>query len=439
MSGDGSSSMTATMNLSEMAAESRRRQEAAATGGASTLDDGTSCNRPFQSDDQLFVLYNIANTNNHPHALRPALRILGLFPTVEDAVAHGQEVARMDSRSSIRIGSTHAWYVISKDAYTDNEPYRLKVNRNLELHQKTLNEHTTEFVKRKKHLTKGRIPSYHPLKAHQQTEERYKLLQDWAAAADEGGVDALKQKDAEYAAQIADEQTQRALTADVAMEPGGAEEEKAEVDDYVEPELKPFVSPETLDEAWRQEVEALWGGKEYVPVTKLGRGAEVRNQRYAVISVLEDYEGEGAEPGFIVWGAFDSEEDALKYNKCVAAKQLKDHDLAIVAMYEWVYPHLMSSDQVEQLYRNQELHNIMKNRRLSTKRVADFERECREKGLALPVTEVVADLDAPAPTTYSRAITDTADLAGDPLRVEEDVEEGVEEEPQDSCVVSSGH
>lgn len=417
-----SNSMTSTMNLSDMAAESRRRQEAAATGGASTLDDGTTCNRPFQTDDQLFVLYNIANVNNHPHALRPAVRILGLFGCVEDAVAHGEEVARTDSRSSIRIGSTHAWYVISKDAYTDNEPYRLKVNRNLELHQQMLNNHSSEFVKRKKHLTKGRIPSYHPLKAQQQTEERYKLLQDWSAAVDEGGVEALKMKDAEYAAKIQSEHTRRALE-DTTGE-GGAEESKGgeaveAPDDYVEPELTPFVSPEKLDETWRQEVETLWGGKEYVPVTKLGRAAEVRNQRYAVMSVLEDYDGEGAEPGFIVWGAFDSEEDALKYNKCVAAKQLKDHDLAIVAMYEWVYPHLMNSDQVEQLYRNQELHNIMKNRRLSTKRVEDFERECQEKGLALPVTEVVADLDTPALTTYRAAITDTADLTGDPLEAQE--------------------
>jgi hypothetical protein len=421
VAGGDSQSMTATMNLAEMAAESRRRQEAAATGGASTLDDGTTCSRPFQTDDQLVFLYNIANVNQRPRALRPAVRLLGLFPSAEDAVAHGREIAALDPRSDIRLGATHAWYVIAKDGYTDNEPYRLKVNRNLELHQKALSDYTSEFVKRKKHLTKGRIPSYHPLKAQQQTEERRKLLQDWADAADEGGVDALRQKDAEYAARIEAEQVQRSLAANGEEGEEGVEESKsavAEVDDYEEPELAPFVSPEQLDETWRQEVEALWGGEQFVPVTKLGRAAEVRNQRYAVISVLHDYEGEGVEPGFIVWGAFDSEEDALKYNKCVAAKQLKEHDLAIVAMYEWIYPHLINSDQVEQLYRNQELHNIMKNRRLTAKRVSDFQRECADKGLNMPVTEVDADLDTAAPTVYTPLITETATGMGeeeDPL------------------------
>ena len=406
--------MTAKMNLPEMAAESQRRAKAAATGGASTLDDGTTCNRPFQTDDQMIFLYNIANTNNHPHSLRPALRILGLFPDVEEAMAHGRSIASLDAHSSFRVGATHAWYVIAKDAYTDNEPYRLKVNRNLELHQSMLNEHTTEFAKRKKHLTKGRVPSYHPVKAYEQNEERRQLMQDWVDAADQGGIDAVRAKDAEYA-QVVAERQQRNPAEPEAVALSGTEESKGgeeEVDDYVEPELKPPISPEQLDENWREQVEAVWGGKQYVPVARLGRAAEVRNQRYAVISVVEDHESGGEEPGFIVWGAFDSEEDALKYNKCVAAKQLKDHDLAIVNMYEWVYPHLMNSDRVEQLYRNQELHNIMKNARLSKQHVDNFGRECADKGLSMPVTEIVPDLLEPAPTAYHKEVTEFASLEG---------------------------
>lgn len=403
--------MTAKMNLPEMAAESQRRAQAAATGGASTLDDGSTCNRAFQTDDQMVFLYNIANQNNHPHSLRPALRILGLFPDVDEAMAHGQSIASLDPRSAIRVGATHAWYVIANNAYTDNEPYRLKVNRNLELHQQRLNDYATEFTKRKKHLTKGRIPSFHPVKAYEQNEERRKLMQDWVDAADQGGIDAVRAKDAEYAKLVAERQQ---CNSDGATPTGveEAKEEEEEVDDYVEPELKPPISPEQLDENWKEQVEAVWGGKEYVPVARLGRVAEVRNQRYAVISVVEDYEGGGEEPGFIVWGAFDSEEDALKYNKCVAAKQLKDHDLAIVNMYEWVYPHLMNSDRVEQLYRNQELHNIMKNARLSKQHVDNFSRECAEKGLSMPVTEVAPDLLEAAPTTYHKEVTEFASLDG---------------------------
>lgn len=408
--------MTASMNLPAMAAESRRRGEAAATGGASTLDDGTTYNRPFQTDDQLVFLYNIANVNNHPKSLRPALRILGLFPDVEEAVAHGRQIASLDPQSALRVGATHAWYVIAKDAYTDNEPYRLKVNRNLELHQQKLNEYATEFQKRKKHLTKGRVPSYHPMKAHEQNAERMRLMKEWTQAADEGGMDAVRAKDREYAQLLGEEQHQQ-LAAPAAEGEGVAEEkqEEEEVDDYVEPELTPPVSGEQLDVNWKEQVEAVWGGKECVPVARLNRAAEVRNQRYAVISTVEDYEGNNEEPGFILWGAFDSEEDALKYNKCVAAKQLKEHDLAIVNMYEWVYPHLMNSNQVEQLYRNEELHNIMKNARLSQQHVENFQRECAEKGLSMPITEVEPDLLEPAPTSYHKTITEFANLEGTSL------------------------
>jgi hypothetical protein len=133
---------------------------------------------------------------------------------------------------------------------------------------------------------------------------------------------------------------------------------------------------------------------------------EVRNQRYAVVSVVNDYETctaenpLGSEPGVIVWAAFETEAEALKYNKCVASKKLRDHDLAIVSMYEWLFPHMMQSDSVEQLYRNEELNNIMKHARTSSKKVRDFEEKCKLEEIDVPTLSIDPDLTARAPRKW---------------------------------------
>jgi hypothetical protein len=139
------------------------------------------------------------------------------------------------------------------------------------------------------------------------------------------------------------------------------------------------------------------------------READVRNQKYAVVSVMQDYEAMLAkspniEPGVCVWAAFDTESEALLYCKKVASKELKEHDLAIITMYEWAYPHLISSDKVPQLYRNEELNNIMKHARTSRTQVAVFEKGFEEKGLEIPAMNIEPDLAEPAPRIFSSVV-----------------------------------
>lgn len=122
---------------------------------------------------------------------------------------------------------------------------------------------------------------------------------------------------------------------------------------------------------------------------------------------------DAVEPGVCVWAAFDTEAEALLYVKKVAARELPDHDLSVVMMYEWLYPHLMTSDKVPQLYRNVELNNIMKHARTSRGRVCDFEKECVTKGVKLPLLEIEPDLDVPSPVCYSSSAPVVEDLDTD--------------------------
>jgi hypothetical protein len=409
--------------MDDVIQETRRRQRATVTGGASTLDDDTEYSRPFRTDDQHYVVWNMAHRGLRPRSLRAAFRILGLFPSTEEAISHAQMVAELDSTCDLRVIGSHEWYAIPRTAFTDVAPHTAKVNRNLLLHQQMLQEHATEFTTRKAALTKGRTPAYEQVvAADRATERRLTQTQQRAEALEAGETEMHAQADREVAqaeAELALEMSRRAL-AEETLAQQGTQDDAAEEAEFVDTPLVSKPPAEVVDEQWEEELEKSFG-TDGLKIRSLNRLAEVRNQRFAVVSVVEDYE-DGDEPGLIVWAAFETESEALKYNKCVAAKHLRDHDLAVVSMYEWVYPHLLGSDRVEQMYRNEELNNIMKHSRTSSQRVRDFERECADEGLEVPTMEIEADLAAPAPICYNPAGFDDAESALNPAVNIENVE-----------------
>ena len=386
--------------MEESMNETRRRQRATVTGGESTLDDNSGYTREFQADDQKFMLWNMANRDTRPRTHKPAFRLLGLFPDMDAALAHAKQVYESDKSCSMHVCTTHEWYSIPVNLQATD--MQAKVNRNLLHHQNMLQTHATEFKTRHDALTAGRTPAMEQAKGAQeqmarndmQRKKRKELLEA-AVNKDEDKVEAIKQE--------LDEITETEVRIQKGLDVSVDSKQEVEEVEYVEPPLVPPIAPETLNEQWEKEVEKLGQGRR--PPT-LARGLEVRNQRYAVVSVVKDYEtateGDpvGDEPGVIVWAAFDSEEEALKYNKAVASKELRDHDLAIVSMYEWLYPHMMGSDRVEQLYRNEELNNIMKHARTSSTRVRQFEDMCARENVDCPVMEIEPDLTEPAPRRW---------------------------------------
>jgi hypothetical protein len=417
----------------DLAGEVKHRQKASATGGDSTLDDvEDEYNRPFQTDDQQVFLWHLANTNQRPRSIRPAFRLLGLFPSIEEATAHGRRLARADPDSpcALRISSVNEWYSIPQHHHEDIEPHRLKVNRNLETHAQKVADAEVKFKQRKKALTKGAKPSYQGAAkdAVQQVERRAEMSAARAKLVEENNLDGLRELEmAEARAETernAQPQQQHAAAAAAAAASSSPEAGGEEEEEYKEEELPRPPAAEALDENWDAQMKDAaesWGDN-VVPALPVGREAEVRNQKYASISVLHDYEGNGAEPAIIVYAAFDSEVEALKYNKKVASKEVKDHDIGIVNLYEWVYPHLIHSDKVEQLYRNDVLNRIMKHSRTSKQTVSNFERECVDKSIDIPSIEVTPDLVEPAPRLYKRQAP-----IGSGLDLDEEDDGGVEE------------
>lgn len=391
------------------AVEAKRRQKATVTGGESTLTDDTGYMREFKTDDQKFVLWNMANRDLPPCTPLPAVRILGLFPDQETAIQHAHGLAAAGDVAPIRLSTTHEWYTIPESGDRDVDACRLKVNRNLLAHQNMLQDHSSEFKQRHDALTKGRTPALEAAKEaneqvlqDEESRKRRRELLAEAAEKDAGEIADLEK--------VYEEECAERATALVSAERGeaeckdGAEECKGgdEEEEYVETPLVPAPRAERFLDAWESTTEGLSG----VTPPQVPRVYDVRNQRYAVMSVVADYETKtdqnpvGQEPGVIVWAAFDSEEEAIKYNKVVASKELRDHDLAVVTMYEWLYPNVMSADSVIQLYRNEELDNIMKHARTSSAHVRSFEQECEDAGKPCDARNIEPDLAAPAPRRY---------------------------------------
>jgi hypothetical protein len=388
--------------MAESLNETRRRQKATVTGGESTLDDDSGYTRDFQTEDQKFMLWNIANRETRPRTHKPAFRLLGLFPDMESTLSHAEQVFAVDKSCSLHAATTHEWYTISVNPETAIADAQAKVNRNLLHHQNMLQEHASEFKTRHDALTAGRTPAMEQAKGAQeqvaredaQRQKRKEILEAAVNNEDEA-VAALERQ---Y-----EEDAKREVEIQAAMPTEGNEEAKEVEVEYEETPLVPPVAPETLNKNWEEEVEKFGPGTRPPSVSRV---VEVRNQRYAVVSVVKDYEtaqnGDpvGDEPGVIVWAAFDSEEEALKYNKAIASKKLRDHDLAIVSMYEWLYPHMMNSDKVDQLYRNEELNNIMKHARTASTRVSEFEEMCDREGIECPALDIEPDLTEPAPRKW---------------------------------------
>jgi len=394
------------MNITEIE-ETRRRQRATVTGGESTLNDTSGYTRAFQTDDQKYVLWNFANTNLCPRSPFPAVRLIGLFPDVDSARLHATQ--NLDNSCSIRVATTHEWYTIPEQ---EHEVEAAKVNRNLLKHQNMLQDHALEFKNRHDALTAGRKPAIEHARQAQEQASRNQILSEkrreyyQAAVENAENIEELKQ-DMNRAMEVEalqEVELQRKLQLILEAKQEISVESKAV--EYHETPLKAPRPPEMLNANWQTRVQELSGGKNNPGVPGIPRNAEIRNQRYAVVSVLTDYETAsddlplGNEPAVIVWAAFESEAEALQYNKCVAAKYVHDHDLAIVNMYEWLYPHMMLSDEVDQLYRNEELNNIMRTQRTASKKVKTFEQECDTEGITVPSHAIEPDLKTPAPIKW---------------------------------------
>lgn len=312
------------------------RRHAATTGApqetAPTVPRPAGMRNLRDTDRQSYALINLAHVNRNPKSDKGgALRIIGFYGTEKEAQQNGARIAKSDPACAIAIVETCSWYVLTRDQSVVPEEVASKLARMLAAHKRSRIERKVEFEKHRQELRGERKPT---------------------------------------SQQVADNPCEEAITADSEIPP-------------MPPKLsKPPTTRPSLDNG--------------NPVPEFSKILEQRNYEAAAISILDDYEAEGviedAEVGFIIYGGFESDEAAQGYVEHVAKRAVPDHDVAVVRMYEWLYPQCMESDSVNQVERNAELNRIMAARRARESEVEAFKAACKDLNMEAPFKDVLPDL-----------------------------------------------
>ena len=126
----------------------------------------------------------------------------------------------------------------------------------------------------------------------------------------------------------------------------------------------------------------------------LPTSARLSGQRFAVISVLYDDKDEVTDGEFLlkVYACFDDVQEADAWVRNVAAPKVQDVALDIVSTCSWISPASMKvADAPKEIFRQEELDNIMTYHKAEPERVTEYETWRKEQD-ALPSSHT-ADAD----------------------------------------------
>jgi hypothetical protein len=132
------------------------------------------------------------------------------------------------------------------------------------------------------------------------------------------------------------------------------------------------------------------------------RAAEVRMQRFAVISIIPDSscdDSTAQQPALIVWGAYDSEEDARHAIKDQLATQASDVHLDVVLMYEWLPLTSLDLSNIKEEFRDESLTSIIQARKDERNKVEQYLHLCEKRGQEPSVLNIGRPEDCPLDVT----------------------------------------
>jgi hypothetical protein len=126
-------------------------------------------------------------------------------------------------------------------------------------------------------------------------------------------------------------------------------------------------------------------GEVYTKLKKLPTGGDVRNQRFVALSILPEASGECMVQ---VLGCFDTADEATKWVRGVATKEISDFDIVVHDTCEWMRPNSIrwqQSTSRKSYYRNGEMQRMADyqlEQRRSVKTFKEWESESN-RGLAM--------------------------------------------------------
>ena len=108
------------------------------------------------------------------------------------------------------------------------------------------------------------------------------------------------------------------------------------------------------------------------------RDAEVRNQRFCAVGIINDPDKSLNESMLAIYAGFETEEICIRYIEDTLADDEENMHLYCVDMYQWLYPTLTDNrglmSEIPQTYRHDELNNWIngkKNQDAMIKKIKD--------------------------------------------------------------------
>lgn len=126
-------------------------------------------------------------------------------------------------------------------------------------------------------------------------------------------------------------------------------------------------------------------------VSAIPISSEVRMQRFAVVSVIQDDLEpciDMQQPAVLIWEVAETEQEAQEIIKERIGRTVTDVHLDVVAMYEWLFPTAVDLSKVKEEYRDSKLDDLMRHRKEEHLRVAEFRKLCEERGQEVPLIDV---------------------------------------------------
>ena len=129
-----------------------------------------------------------------------------------------------------------------------------------------------------------------------------------------------------------------------------------------------------------------------VVVAPIDRNGEVRMQHFAIVSIMQDTSADflaKQQPAVIFWGCTETEAEAVAKIKDELSHRIKDIALDVVCMYEWlVVPTDQESPQIKEEWRDEQLNEIMNEKKVQSRKVKLYEQECCRAGVAPACIEI---------------------------------------------------
>lgn len=353
----------------QVSAEVERRHEIVQTQikKSKTVDSVESADAwlplEWRDDQQQHLVVHIAGRGQQPRSDKAGVQLLAAFRTSDQATEYGSKLyAGMPECHVWRVEMCR-WFLLCKTTERQsNSAYVLqKIEQLRQLHDKHKQFRQKDFQQNRQQKQKGPLA---------QSLDQQRMLKR----------NRRKQRETRASSRLAAlrEMKQAAASGTPSRTPSGA----------------PSGTPAAASSA------GVTSGGEYTG--QIPTAFMVRKQNYAVVSWMKDITPEvmrgsdDMEPACIVWRCFDDYPGAKKWLEEVMCKLVRDYDLEIVDLYEWLYPEHVDREKMQEGFRNKQQEQFMLRRKTDKAEVQDFKHWCEEKKVDTPVLDL--DAETPAPT-----------------------------------------